>query len=384
MSVRMLVLLIVLMLVVGVGHAQNGLVIEFEQPLMLEIEGNGELSLTFAGQIEQVVTLSAERFPPNPDSQLDLSLELYTNELLASDDDSGAGLDALVVGTTLPTTGVYQVVVRNNHWQAGTFQLTLTETPYPADCQTPLGEMVTGEMSTQLYSAPIRYRVFLPPCHETTAKRYPYILLMHGSNSDDRLWDTLGMDEAIVRGVALKRLPPMAVVMPFGSGIANTNIFSPSPSWETIVVDELVPHVESLFCLQSEREGRAIGGISRGGFWAYVIGLRHPELFATVGGHSPFFDLYHAPATHNPLDLASAPAPNPLPRLWLDHGDSDYARLNIQLMHERLTENSIPHIYRTHPVGQHNNAYWGAHLDEYLTFYSANWFSDVTLLPDCL
>ncbi|NJL93339.1 MAG: esterase family protein [Anaerolineae bacterium] len=224
----------------------------------------------------------------------------------------------------------------------------------------------------------------MPPCHEINARRYPYILLMHGSVQSDTHWDNLGLDEALARGVALGRLPPLALVLPFGGSLANLNTFGPSASWGAVVLDELVPHLEATYCLtQGEREQRAIGGISRGGFWAFVIALRHPEVFGAVGGHSAFFDLFHAPPTHNPLDLALATPPDPPLRIWLDRGRNDHAQVNLDLMSERLTSNGIDHIYARHPVGQHNDLYWAAYLEDYLRFYSAPWTANVTELPAC-
>jgi enterochelin esterase-like enzyme len=214
-----------------------------------------------------------------------------------------------------------------------------------------------------------------------TNARYPYVLLMHGSNSDDRLWDQLGIDEAILRGMALGRLPPVAVVMPFGGELANTNTFLIGHSWEYVITDELIPHVEANYCLLADREARAIGGISRGGFWAFLIAFRHPELFATLGGHSPFFDLYHAPPTHNPLDLSQAAPPDPALRIWMDRGKDDYAQLNIDLQHDNLLNNGIAHEFKLYAAGRHENQYWGAHLDDYLRFYTENW-SDLPL-PAC-
>jgi enterochelin esterase-like enzyme len=356
--------------------AQDKGTLTFGEGVLSELAGNGVDSWTFQGNIEQSLVLSAERFPPNPDSLLDPQIELYDSagNLLISDDDSGPGHDALIIGFTLPKTDDYTVLVRNlESWEGGSYQLTVAENPLPADCESPFGTMIPAEMPSPIVGYPVRYRVFLPPCHEVTHQRYPYILLMHGSNTGDEHWDRLGMDAAIARGVALKRFPPVALVLPFGGELANINTFRESASWEYVVTDELMPHVEANYCLQTTRENRAIGGISRGGFWAFLIAFRHPELFTILGGHSPFFDLYHAPATHNPLDLSMGTPPQPSLRIWMDRGKDDYAQLNIDLQHERLTENNIEHEFMLYPVGQHEDGYWGAHLDDYLDFYTRDW-----------
>lgn len=340
----------------------------------------------FTGTAGQVISLSVERFPPEPGGQFFPVLELYAPDgtLLASDSDSGPAEDAMLIAQVLPAAGDYRIVVRNEQtWGSGGFLLSIGDNVYPEGCQTPQGTMEQGEMVSAIMGQTIRYRVFLPPCHEVMQRRYPYVLLMHGSNSDDALFDQLGFDEAIVRGIALKRLPPMALVLPFGSWLANNNTFPPSVSWEDVVLNEILPSMESQYCLQNTRDGRAIGGISRGGFWAFEIAFRHPEVFSVLGGHSPFFDLYHAPPTNNPLDLAMATPPDPVLRIWMDRGKDDYAGTNIDLMHERLQQNKIFHIFQLYPIGQHADDYWSAHSEEYLRFYSAAWTSDYTQLPTC-
>jgi enterochelin esterase-like enzyme len=365
--------------------ALENIPLRFNQPGISVLEGGAQDQWVFEGKAGQVIVLSAERFPPDPYSQLDPLLELYDpgDNLLASDDDFGPGKDSLLLNIPLPADGTYATVVKNmTTWEGGSYRLSLAESSLPSGCQTPAGEMFISAMPSAIQGYPVPYRVFMPPCYELTHLRYPYVILLHGSNSSDELWDSLGVDEAIVRGVALGRLPPMAVVMPWGGELANTNTFGAGASWEYVVTDELIPFVESVYCLQNIREGRAIGGISRGGFWAFEIAFRHPESFSALGGHSPYFDLYHAPPTHNPLDLAQAPPPQPLFRLWMDRGKDDYAQLNIDRQHDNLTANNIPHTFMVYPVGEHENAYWSAHVDEYLRFYSETWRYDTYPLCD--
>ncbi|MDQ7027911.1 MAG: alpha/beta hydrolase-fold protein, partial [Anaerolineae bacterium] len=137
------------------------------------------------------------------------------------------------------------------------------------------------------------YTVYTPPCYEPIATSYPVIYLMHGSNEDDEQWLRLGLQEELDSRILNGEIPPLVVVMPFGNVIANRNRFD-SLSWANIFREELMPDAESKYNIASNREQRAIGGISRGGFWAYQIAFTHPDLFSAVGGHSAFFDLYQA------------------------------------------------------------------------------------------
>jgi enterochelin esterase-like enzyme len=355
------------------------------------LAGGEARAWTFAGQRGQVISLSAETYPPLPRSELDLSLELYGPDgaLLDSDADSSVGRDAIILYIPLLADGDYQVIVRNETtWVGGDFRLTVAESTLPEGCQTPFGQRVVAQMPSAILGYEMRYRVLLPPCAEVWNRPLPYVILGHGSASSDEHWEQLGIDEALVRGVALNRLPLMAIALPWGGELANTNTFQPGASWEYVLLDEFIPHLESNYCLQTERAGRAIGGISRGGFWAFLTAFRHPDMFVSLGGHSPFFDLYHAPASHNPLDLILGPAPNPPLRIWMDRGKDDYAQVNIDLAHERLTQNGLGHEWQLYPVGEHENAYWQAHLEDYLQFYAGgfygeDWQTELAAGPPC-
>jgi S-formylglutathione hydrolase FrmB len=146
--------------------------------------------------------------------------------------------------------------------------------------------------------------------------------------------------------------------------------------------------VERDFCTWSDRSHRAISGISRGGFWAYSVALRHPDVFGIVGGHSAFFpeDLNEVPSTFNPLELAlnSALLPDANLRMYLDNGANDIAGVNQELFSSRLSSRAIPHTYVVNPVGEHNDEYWSAHISEYLAFYGRDWPRDTAALPSCL
>ena len=178
----------------------------------------------------------------------------------------------------------------------------------------------------------------------------------------------------------------MILIMPNGGKPQNLNIFAPAQSFETLILNELMPAIETNLCTWNARDGRAIGGISRGGFWAIEIGFRHPELFSAVAGHSPFFDPQNAGPANNPLNLAKTVTfpPGLQPRLWTDAGEFDYARPNIEHYVKALKNRNIDPGYTEYPKSQHWVASWITHVPDYLMFYGATWPHDVTALPSCL
>jgi enterochelin esterase-like enzyme len=254
-------------------------------------------------------------------------------------------------------------------------------------CDETKGQTVDLTFDSEITSAPIKYRAYLPPCYADTSRRYPYVILMPGSDKDSTEWtDELKINEALDTGISVQALPPMILIMTDGGDLMNTNVFQEGASWESVITDELMPEIEKNFCTWNDREGRAIGGISRGGFWAFEIGFRHPDLFSAIGGHSAFFDPDNAGPAYNPMALAKTVEfpPGQQPRIWLDVAQGDDVRPNIEIVQKTLTDRGIDSNYTMNPQGDHNVDYWSAHVTEYLAFYGQSWPHNAQELPSCL
>jgi len=232
----------------------------------------------------------------------------------------------------------------------------------------------------------LRYNVYIPPCYVESQKRFPVVYLIHGLSFREQQWEDIGVVDALEQGIRLGVLPPMILVMPYFGTIGAQNTFPPDPSYETVILDELLPAIEAEFCTWSNRDYRAIGGISRGGFWAYSITYRHPDIFGIVGGHSSVFpDLSFVPPPYNPLDIAenSSLLPSAELRMYMDNGATDSAASSQRELSDELRARSIPHTYSVNPIGDHSNDYWSAHVSEYLEFYGREWARSIGELPDC-
>jgi len=262
-----------------------------------------------------------------------------------------------------------------------------TATPFPCDNTDGRIEEFTTFRSEVANGENLRYRVYIPPCYVETQRRFPVVYLLHGLSYREQQWEEIGAINALDQGIRLGALPPMILVMPYFGTLGQVNSFPPEQSYETHILDELMPAVESQFCTWDDREYRAIGGISRGGFWAYSIGFRHPDVFGAVGGHSAFFpsDLRAVPSLFNPLEIAqnSSLLPEADLRMYLDNGAADSAGPSQQALSDRLKERSIPHQYIINPIGDHSNDYWSSHVTEYLSFYGETWPESYDDLPPC-
>jgi enterochelin esterase-like enzyme len=264
-----------------------------------------------------------------------------------------------------------------------------TELPLP--CADEQGQIINFvDNFSEVARENLRYLVYLPPCYFQTQRRFPVVYLFHGLSYREQQWEDIGLIRALDRGILEGTLPPMILVMPYLGVIGQLDQFPPQPSFERVILEEIMPQVERNFCTINNRQHRAIGGISKGGFWAYSIALRHPDTFSRVGGHSAFFPNNPAaiPAAFNPLELAASAEslldPALRPALYMDNGAQDQGGRSIQLISSRLAARSIPHTYVVHPIGEHNNDYWAAHVSEYLAFYGAEWTRDYAALPRCV
>lgn len=233
-----------------------------------------------------------------------------------------------------------------------------------------------GTLSREAYFSAVssherKYSIYLPPCYQALEASYPLLLLLHGSDADDSQWARLGFLNSLETAIHQGSAPPMIVLMPYGGSIANRNHFN-GISYDLILLD-LLSQVEGRY---RSNGARAIGGISRGGFWAYHLGLRFPSDFVAIGGHSAYFDRDHAEPAVNPLDLAQQLSHDTHLRLWLDRGTNDHAADGIDRMRVILRAGGVPHKYVVHAGGDHSEATWRQFVDDYLRFYASAFAGD--------
>ena len=263
-----------------------------------------------------------------------------------------------------------------------TVQIIPTATLPP--CDTSEGSFFESSYQSSIAGEAIPYNVYLPPCFFESGRRYPLLILLHGSGYEYTQWIDLGIQEVIESSLGEEGgIAPMVVVMPEGGVFQETNGFEIGGSYEDMLLDELLPDIERSYCLLEGGTGHAIGGISRGGFWAFSIALRHPDQFAAVGGHSPFFVPDNAPTTHNPLALAESAAGIENLNIYLDNAQSDSGGPNVIVLSNALRNRGMVHSYVINAVGDHSNEYWSTHLPEYLAFYSQTFPKNAAELPSC-
>ncbi len=242
-----------------------------------------------------------------------------------------------------------------------------TLTPTPAGCLETQGHFEYHEIQTELMTHPLSFRVYLPVCYDPDGDyRYPVLYFLHGQSFTDDQWDRLGADEKLDELILAMEVAPFIIVMPKESDYMSTQWDS---KYGPALAEELTVWMDANYPTCTERDCRAIGGLSRGAAWAMRTGLIYWETFGTIGTHSlaPFRgDFNEAPFWFKEIPEEE------LPRIWIDIGVLDVNLDAANTFEVRLTKYRIPHEWHIF-LGTHNEDYWAAHVEEYLRWYAEAW-----------
>ena len=246
--------------------------------------------------------------------------------------------------------------------------LARTAAPTPAACLNQPGQVVQKSLTTGLLRYPLEYRVYLPPCYaEQTERRYPVLYLFHGQGYTDDQWDRIGVDESSDQLIAAGTIPPLIIVMPH-----DVSSLQPSETnFSKAIVEQLIPAIDRTYRTKPERLYRAVGGMSRGGGWAIHFGITYWQLFGALGAHSPV--VFHSDGLRIKALLDALPR-SESPRIYIDIGERDRPEiLELASWFEGLLDQrGISHEWHLFS-GYHSEAYWSAHLEQYLIWYTQGW-----------
>jgi enterochelin esterase-like enzyme len=152
----------------------------------------------------------------------------------------------------------------------------------------------------------------------------------------------------------------MIVVLP--NGRAATDVTAKTPfnkqfqafeTFEKDLLTDLIPFVEAHYAVKSDREQRALFGLSMGGGQSLNFGLKNLDTFAWIGGFSS------APNTKPASQLVADPEAmtKKLRLLWISCGDADRLMNISKAFHESLEEKKVPHIWHI-DSGGHTFPVW--------------------------
>ncbi len=131
----------------------------------------------------------------------------------------------------------------------------------------------------------VSYLIYLPPDYaKSAAARYPVIYWAHGIGSNQRVGASCGLVARMDAGIRAGAVPPL--IMVFLNGMRDSWYIDTADGKkpvESVIVKDLIPHIDKTYRTIANRSGRAIEGFSMGGFGAAHLGFKFPEVFGTVG-----------------------------------------------------------------------------------------------------
>ena len=189
--------------------------------------------------------------------------------------------------------------------------------------------------------------------------------MLHGLTYTDDQWVRLGIGDAADALIAAGQIPPLIIVMPL-----DDDWHQPFEShFGEALVNDLLPWIDANYATRRDRNGRAIGGLSRGASWAIHVGLKNWRLFGSIGAHSLALFWSDSEQVNRMLDDIPWDA---YPRIYMDIGMKDEDLASAQEFEGVLMARHFPHEWHLFP-GFHDEAYWRSHVEDYLRWYSAQW-----------
>jgi enterochelin esterase-like enzyme len=219
----------------------------------------------------------------------------------------------------------------------------------------------------------VHARVILPASYDDLPhRRYPVIYFLHG----------LPATASSYRGNqwlvdAMAKVGSAILVIPQGARASDTDPeylnWGTGRNWQTYIAKEVPRYIDAHFRTIASRAGRAIIGVSAGGYGATDVGLHHTQLFSVIESWSGYF---HATDPTGTQSLARGPEANAhtlvsalrggstVFAFYAGRGDARFLAENKQLNSE-LDAARLPHVFEVY-AGKHETALWRAHAVTWL------------------
>jgi enterochelin esterase-like enzyme len=233
--------------------------------------------------------------------------------------------------------------------------------------------------------------VYLPPNYDTeTTVRYPVLYLQHGAGEDETGWIRQGHANFIMDNLlAAGKCKPMIIVMAYGCArragqpapdLTGKAFGSPEmrramqemmTAFEDDLTQALIPFIDSNFRTMSDRDHRAMAGLSMGGMQTFQITFDHLDMFSYIGGFSgagmafgnqqPDVKSAYNGAMADPAAFAKR-----VHLLWVGVGTEEPAMMHagLERLHTALQEAKIQHVFYESPGTSHEWQTWRRDLNE--------------------
>jgi S-formylglutathione hydrolase FrmB len=261
-------------------------------------------------------------------------------------------------------------------------------------------------LNSHILKQVVHYCVYLPAGYDAGAAQhppvhYPVLYFLHGLGDNEQTLFNGGGWSLLDDLRKHHTMGDFLIVTPEGRRSFYINSADGSVRYSDFFLQEFLQHIEGKYRVQPGRAGRAIGGISMGGYGALRMAFAHPELFSAVSAQSAALitespqALDFASGTGTPLaGLLSAVFGNPInvPH-WNDNSPFILAKRNAAALrktgtyfncgqddnygfekgaaalHDELKKEGVKHEYHAYP-GDHSLTYFLSHFDEVMEFHS--------------
>jgi enterochelin esterase-like enzyme len=227
----------------------------------------------------------------------------------------------------------------------------------------------------------LHFAVSLPPDY-ADGRRYPVVYFLHGLPAGPSAYQDVSLAQHALDEVQHEAI----LIAPQGASDRDTDPeyldWGAGRNWETALSRELPAYVDRHYRTIAGRGGRAIIGLSAGGYGAMLIGLHHLGTFSVIESWSGYHQPTDPSGTHI-LDLGSSAANARASAhsyvgllrkelrtkptfigFYVGTGDSRFRADNVRL-HQELVAAHVPHRFRLY-AGGHERTLWSAHATEWL------------------
>jgi S-formylglutathione hydrolase FrmB len=277
---------------------------------------------------------------------------------------------------------------------------------FAAEAATAQSRIDCSALNSRILKQVVRFCVYLPAGYDAGAtqnpvRRYPVLYFLHGLGDNEQTLFNSGGWTVLDDLRNQKKMGDFLIVAPEGRRSFYINSADGSVLYGDFLVQEFLPQIEHTYRILPGRAGRAISGISMGGYGALRLAFAHPELFLAVSAQSAALitespqELDAASRTGTPLaGVLGAVFGNPIEVAhWNENSPFVLARKNAASLrkltiyfncgqddnygfekgaaelHKELQKEGIAHQYHPYP-GDHSLTYFLSHFDEVMQFHS--------------
>ncbi len=261
-------------------------------------------------------------------------------------------------------------------------------------------------LNSRILKQVVHYCVYLPAGYDAgaaqhLAARYPVLYFLHGLGDNERTLFNTGGWTLLDDLRRQRKMGDFLIVAPEGKRSFYINSADGAVRYNDFFLQEFMPHVEGAYRIRPGRSGRAISGISMGGYGALRFAFAHPTLFSSVSAQSAALITESPQALDtasrtgaplagvlgavfgNPIDIAHWNENSPFVlakkngaalkqlAIYFNCGqDDNYGfEKGAAALHEQLQKHGLKHEYHPYP-GDHSLTYFLSHFDEVMAFHS--------------